>query len=66
MKNRAGAHPHETPHHPHWPLAVVLFAFVFFLGLFSVHESSTGVHIKTGDKRHLLSPYNGRTHAVDL
>jgi hypothetical protein len=25
-----------------------------------------GVTVKTDDKRHLLSPYNGRTHAVDL
>jgi hypothetical protein len=42
------AHPHEKPHHPHRPLAVLLFAFVLLLGLFSVHESSTWLHIQTG------------------
>lgn len=42
------AHPHEKPHHPHWPLAVLLFGFVFALGLLSVHESATWLHIATG------------------
>ncbi|MBI4375826.1 MAG: tetratricopeptide repeat protein [Elusimicrobia bacterium] len=41
-------HPHEKPHHPHWPLALLLFSFVLFLGLFSVHESLTWLHIKSG------------------
>ncbi len=44
----AKAHPHEKPHHPHWPLAALLFAFVFLLGLLSVHEPSTWLHIRTG------------------
>lgn len=42
------AHPHEKPHHPHRPLSFLLFLFVFLLGLFSVHESSTWLHIQTG------------------
>jgi hypothetical protein len=41
-------HPHESPHHPHWPLGGLLFLFVFLLGLFSVHESSTWRHVRTG------------------
>ncbi|MDD5656120.1 MAG: hypothetical protein PHF00_02565 [Elusimicrobia bacterium] len=45
---RAGRHPHEDPHHPHWPLAGLLFGFVLLLGLFSVHDSSTWLHIRTG------------------
>ncbi|MBI3553762.1 MAG: hypothetical protein HY077_14800 [Elusimicrobia bacterium] len=49
-QGHAKAHPHEKPHHPHWPLAGLLFAFVFLLGCFSVHESSTWIHIKTGAK----------------
>ncbi len=44
----AKAHPHEKPHHPHWPLAALLFIFVFLLGLYSVHEAGTWIHIKTG------------------
>src|SRR6185369_6220900 len=44
----AKAHPHEKPHHPHWPLAGLLFAFVLLLGVFSVHDASTWIHIKTG------------------
>lgn len=43
-------HPHEKPHHPHFPLAGLLFAFVFALGVYSVHEPSTWIHIKTGAK----------------
>ncbi len=42
------SHPHENPHHPHGPLTVVLFAFVFLLAAFSVHESGTWLHIRTG------------------
>lgn len=42
------AHPHEKPYYPHWPLASLLFAVVFLLGLFSVHESSTWINIRTG------------------
>ena len=44
------AHPHEKPHHPHWPLAALLFFFVLALGLTSVHEPSTWLHIRTGAK----------------
>lgn len=42
------AHPHEKPHHPHWPLACLLFAFVAMLGLLSVHEPATWLHVRTG------------------
>lgn len=42
-------HPHEKPHHPHLPLAALLFLFVSALGLLSVHEPSTWIHIKTGE-----------------
>ena len=45
-----GAHPHEKPHHPHWPLAVLLFLFVLGLGLMSIHETATWIHIRTGAK----------------
>ncbi len=45
-----GAHPHEKPHHPHWPLEVLLFAFVFALGWYSVHAPETWIHLKTGAK----------------
>jgi hypothetical protein len=48
MKSHAKAHPHESPHHPHWPLAALLFLFVFLTALFSVHETSTWRHIRTG------------------
>lgn len=44
------AHPHDKPHHPHWPLACLLFGFVLALGLTSVHESSTWIHIQTGSR----------------
>jgi hypothetical protein len=43
-------HSHEKPHHPHWPLAALLFAFVFALGMLSVHDPSTWIRIKTGAK----------------
>lgn len=43
-----GAHPHEKPHHPHWPLETLLFAFVFALGWRSVHAPETWIHLKTG------------------
>jgi tetratricopeptide (TPR) repeat protein len=42
------AHPHEKPHHPHWPLACLLFVCVGLLGLTSVHVSGTWLHIKLG------------------
>lgn len=42
------AQPQEKPHHPHWPLAGLLFAFVLALGLSSVHEPATWLHIRTG------------------
>lgn len=45
---RAHAPPHEKPHHPHWPLSALLFAFVFLLGLRSAHEPRTWLHLKTG------------------
>ncbi|PIR18418.1 MAG: hypothetical protein COV48_07510 [Elusimicrobia bacterium CG11_big_fil_rev_8_21_14_0_20_64_6] len=45
-----GAHPHEKPHHPHWPLEALLFAFVLALGLRSVHAPETWIHLKTGAK----------------
>ena len=44
------AHPHENPHHPHWPLAGLLFLFIFLLGFFSVHETSTWINIKSGER----------------
>lgn len=47
---KQGAHPHEKPHHPHWPLETLLFAFVFALGWNSVHAPETWVHLKTGAK----------------
>ena len=47
---KSPAHPHEKPHHPHWPLACLLFVYVLLLGLYSVHEPSTWLHIKTGAK----------------
>ncbi len=42
------AHPHDKPHYPHWPLSALLFAAVLALGLLSVHEPGTWIHIKTG------------------
>jgi tetratricopeptide (TPR) repeat protein len=45
---RATATPHEKPHHPHWPLAALLFAFVFALGMLAVREPSTWIRIKVG------------------
>ncbi|MDE2489385.1 MAG: hypothetical protein KGM24_00965, partial [Elusimicrobia bacterium] len=47
-KARAQARPHEKPHHPHWPLAALLFVFVFALGMRSVHEPSTWIALRTG------------------
>lgn len=44
----ARAHPHEKPHHQHWPLSCMLFGFVLLLGAYSVHEASTWLHIQTG------------------
>lgn len=43
-------HPHEKPHHSHWPLETLLFLFVFALGWRSVHAPETWLHIKTGAK----------------
>ena len=45
-----GAHPHEKPHHSHWPLETLLFLFVLALGLRSVHAPETWIHLKTGAK----------------
>ncbi len=47
---RAPAHAHEKPHHPHWPLSVLLFVFVLLLGLRSAHEPRTWLHLKTGQR----------------
>ena len=47
---RHSAHPHEKPNHPHWPLACLLFLFVLALGLSSVHDPATWIHIRTGAK----------------
>ena len=55
------AHPHEKPHHPHWPLETLLFAFVFALGWHSVHAPETWIHLKTGAK--ILA--DGRLPTVD-
>jgi hypothetical protein len=48
MKLRRDGKPHEKPHHPHWPLAALLFAFVFALAMGSVHDPSTWIRIKVG------------------
>ncbi len=48
--SQATGHPHEKPHHPHWPLACLLFCYVALLGLTSVHVSGTWLVIKTGAK----------------
>ena len=48
MKSHAKAHPHENPHYQHWPLTALLFLFVILLGVYSVHETSTWLHIRTG------------------
>ena len=50
MKLRRDGKPHEKPHHPHWPLAALLFAFVFLLGMWSVHDPSTWIRVKVGAK----------------
>ena len=47
MKAKAG-HLHDKPHHPHWPLQALLFAFVLGLGLKSAHVADTWIHVKTG------------------
>ena len=44
------ADSHEKPHHPHWPLAVLLFAFVFALTMLSPRDPSTWIRIKVGAK----------------
>jgi len=48
MTNLGKAHPQENPHHPHWPLAALLFLFVALLAACSVHESGTWLNIRTG------------------
>lgn len=48
---RAHAHAHhDKPHHPHWPLATLLFALVFVLSWQSVHVPETWLHLRTGAK----------------
>jgi hypothetical protein len=49
-KAAPAAHPHEKPHHPHWPLSALLFAFVFAVAMLSVHEPSTWIRIKLGSQ----------------
>jgi tetratricopeptide (TPR) repeat protein len=48
MKSQAKAHPHESPHHPHWQLAALLSLFVLLTAATSAHESATWLHIRTG------------------
>jgi tetratricopeptide (TPR) repeat protein len=48
MKNHPQAHPHESPHHPHWPLAALLFLFALLTAAYSTHEPATWLHIRTG------------------
>lgn len=38
----------EKPHHPHWPLSALVFAFVCALAAGGVHEPSTWLHIASG------------------
>ncbi|MDD5628370.1 MAG: tetratricopeptide repeat protein [Elusimicrobia bacterium] len=45
---KSQAHPQESPHHPHGPLAALLFFFVFLIAAYSAHESGTWLHIRTG------------------
>ena len=52
---------HEKPHHPHWPLQTLLFAFIFALGWRSVHAPETWIHLKTG--AHILA--EGRLPTAD-
>jgi hypothetical protein len=49
-KAAPAAHPHEKPHHPHWPLSALLFVFVFATAMLSVHEPSTWIRVKMGAK----------------
>src|SRR6185312_7388878 len=49
-KAAPAAHPHEKPHHPHWPLSALLFVFVFAVAMLSVHEPSTWIRIKLGSQ----------------
>jgi|CXWL01.1.fsa_nt_gi hypothetical protein len=60
MKAHSAA-AHEKPHHPHWPLQTLLFAFIFALGWRSVHAPETWIHLKTG--AHILE--TGRLPAAD-
>ncbi|HAM35420.1 MAG TPA: hypothetical protein DEB40_10420 [Elusimicrobia bacterium] len=48
MTTHSKPHPHADPHHPHWPLAGLLFVFVLLLAAFSVHETGTWINIRTG------------------
>ena len=48
MNARAEGRPQDKPHHPHWPLGLVVGAFVFALGWDSVHAPETWVHLRTG------------------
>ncbi|MCX5795245.1 MAG: tetratricopeptide repeat protein [Elusimicrobia bacterium] len=48
MKSQAQTHPQESAHHPHGPLAALLFFFVFLIAAYSAHEPGTWLHIRTG------------------
>lgn len=56
-----GAHPHEKPHHPHWPLQALLFLFVLALGWRAPRVPEAWIHVKTG--AYLLA--EGRLPRVD-
>jgi len=39
---------HEKPHHPHWPLAALLFVLVFAFAWDGVRDPATWIHVRTG------------------
>ena len=48
MTHHSAAHRQDDTHHPHWPLATILFLFVFLIGAHCVHRPETWLHIRTG------------------
>ncbi len=48
MTKAAPAHPREKPHHPHWPLAVVVFALAFGAGLSARGTPAGWLAVATG------------------
>jgi hypothetical protein len=44
----AAPRAHEKPHHPHWPLAALLFALVFAFAWDGVRDAGTWVRLRTG------------------